>query len=160
MTKDKIQTKAQKMLKEMSIQQKLAQVIGMFGGGSVPSQMFHRFSNGLGEIAVVPGSREREENLALAEEEQAILQNHSGIPAIRHNEALTGQMTADSTIFPSAIGLAATWQPDIVERMADLIRRQMVAVGTRQALSPVMDVARDPRWGRVGETYGDRKSVV
>lgn len=155
MTKDKIQTKAQKMLKEMSIQQKLAQVIGMFGGGSVPSQMFHRFSNGLGEIAVVPGSREREENLALAEEEQAILQNHSGIPAIRHNEALTGQMTADSTIFPSAIGLAATWQPDIVERMADLIRRQMVAVGTRQALSPVMDVARDPRWGRVGETYGE-----
>lgn len=77
------------------------------------------------------------------------------LPPIRHNEALSGQMTMESTVFPSAIGLGATFDPDSVEEMADRIRLQMLVDGTRHALSPVMDVSRDPRWGRVGETYGE-----
>src|SRR5439155_581308 len=53
------------------------------------------------------------------------------------------------------IGLAATWSPDLVLEMADLIRRQMRRLGIRHALSPNMDIALDPRWGRVHETYGE-----
>src|SRR4029077_13622032 len=51
--------------------------------------------------------------------------------------------------------LAASWSPELVREMADVIRRQMRRVGVRQALAPVMDVALDPRWGRVHETYGE-----
>lgn len=83
-----------------------------------------------------------------------------GIPAIFHNEALNGVLAPDFTVFPTAIGLAAGWNPDAVEEMADLIRRQMRSVGLLQALSPVMDVARDARWGRVHETYGEDPYLV
>jgi beta-glucosidase-like glycosyl hydrolase len=78
-----------------------------------------------------------------------------GIPAIVHNEALCGFMYGPATSFPTAINLAATWQPELARGMADVARRQMLATGVRQALSPVLDVARDARWGRVHETYGE-----
>jgi beta-glucosidase len=78
-----------------------------------------------------------------------------GIPALFHAEALNGFVAGGHTVFPTATGLAATWSPDLVQEMADLIRRQMRRLGVRQALSPVMDVALDPRWGRVHETYGE-----
>ena len=78
-----------------------------------------------------------------------------GIPALIHQEALNGFMAGGHTVFPTGIGLAATFSPDLVEEMADLIRRQMRRLGFGQALSPVMDVALDPRWGRVHETYGE-----
>ena len=58
-------------------------------------------------------------------------------------------------VFPSGTGLAAGWSPDLVEEMAELIRRQMRRTGLFHALSPVLDVALDPRWGRVHETFGE-----
>jgi beta-xylosidase len=82
------------------------------------------------------------------------------IPAIFHNEAMSGVVAPHFTAFPTSIGLAATWDPAAVEEMADIIRRQMRAVGLLQALSPVMDVARDARWGRVSETYGEDPYLV
>lgn len=155
--KDRQQIKktAQEIIENLTDEQKLAQLTCMFCGNQIPSALLHRFVNGLGEIAVMPGDNDKAENAAAAREEQDIVKEHCGIPALRHNEAVTGLMTADGTVFPSAIGLGATWDPDIVEEMADIIRKQMVSTGMRQALSPVMDVARDPRWGRVGETYGE-----
>lgn len=78
-----------------------------------------------------------------------------GIPMLIHCEALNGLMSGGHMVFPTAIGLAATWSPDLVQQMSDLIRRQMLRLGLRQALSPNMDVAVDPRWGRVHETYGE-----
>ncbi|MEV7631840.1 glycoside hydrolase family 3 N-terminal domain-containing protein [Microbacterium sp. NPDC089318] len=78
-----------------------------------------------------------------------------GIPALIHTEALNGVMGGGHTVFPTAISLAATWSPDLVQEMADVIRTQMHRIGLRQALSPNMDIAVDPRWGRVHETYGE-----
>ncbi|MBP1823301.1 glycoside hydrolase family 3 C-terminal domain-containing protein [Mycobacterium sp. OAE908] len=78
-----------------------------------------------------------------------------GIPPLLHGEAVSGWTGHDGTIFPSAIGLGATWKPETIRSISSMARDQMLAVGVRQALSPVMDVARDPRWGRVGETYGE-----
>lgn len=83
-----------------------------------------------------------------------------GIPLLLHAEALNGFLAGGHMVFPTSTGLAATWSPDLVEEMADLIRRQMTRVGVRQALSPNMDVALDPRWGRVHESYGEDPYLV
>jgi beta-xylosidase len=82
------------------------------------------------------------------------------IPAIFHNEALNGVVAPHFSAFPTPIGLAATWNPAAVQEMADIMRRQMRATGMLHALAPVMDVARDARWGRVTETYGEDPYLV
>jgi beta-glucosidase len=155
MIKEERQEKAREILEHLTLEQKIAQIQCMFIGGRIPTALLHRFPNGLGEIATVTCANSKEENLAEAKETQNIIMNQCGIPALRHVEALSGVMVSDANIFPSAIGLGASWDPDMVQEMADIIRKQMVSIGMRQALSPVMDVARDPRWGRVGETYGE-----
>ncbi len=83
-----------------------------------------------------------------------------GIPAVFHNEALNGLTSPGHMVFPTGIALAASWSPDLVTEMTDLTRQQMVRLGVRQALSPVMDVSLDPRWGRVHETYGEDPYLV
>src|SRR5215831_16520897 len=82
------------------------------------------------------------------------------IPAIFHNEALNGVVAPHFSAFPTPIGLAATWDPTAVQEMADIMRRQMRVTGMLHALAPVMDVARDTRWGRVTETYGEDPYLV
>ncbi|WSQ15174.1 glycoside hydrolase family 3 C-terminal domain-containing protein [Streptomyces sp. NBC_01231] len=84
-----------------------------------------------------------------------ISRSRLGIPAIFHAEALSGFLAGGHMVFPSGTGLAAGWSPDLVEQMSDLIRRQMRRTGLTHALSPVLDVALDPRWGRVHETFGE-----
>lgn len=155
MEREKITRQAENILAKMTIQQKLGQITGMFGGGDMPVDVLNYMKDGVGALSFLPATSSKEENYELIQKEQEIVMKNCNIPVLRHNEALTGQMTADSTVFPSAIGLGATWDTEIVQDMADTIRKQMVAEGTRHALSPVMDVARDPRWGRVGETYGE-----
>ncbi|MCM3885589.1 glycoside hydrolase family 3 N-terminal domain-containing protein [Frankia sp. R82] len=78
-----------------------------------------------------------------------------GIPTLFQVEALSGVVTPRHPVFPTAIGLASTWSPELVRQMTDVIRRQMIRLGLRHALSPVLDIAFDPRWGRVHETYGE-----
>jgi beta-glucosidase len=82
-------------------------------------------------------------------------QTRLGIPAIVHEESTAGLCARDATQFPQAIGLASTWNPELIGAMARVIRDQMLAVGARQTLAPVLDIARDPRWGRTEETYGE-----
>ena len=83
-----------------------------------------------------------------------------GIPALVHEECLNGFMGRNATIFPQIIGMASTWEPGLVYGMTEVIRAQMLAVGVRQGLSPVLDVARDPRWGRVEETFGEDQYLI
>jgi beta-glucosidase len=78
-----------------------------------------------------------------------------GIPAIVHEESCAGYTARGATQFPQAIGLASTWEPELVEEVGSVIRTQMRAVGARQTLAPVLDIARDPRWGRCEETFGE-----
>ncbi|MBE0431568.1 MAG: beta-glucosidase, partial [Dehalococcoidia bacterium] len=83
-----------------------------------------------------------------------------GIPAMVHEECLSGFMARGAAVFPQMIGMASTWQPELLERMTDVIRGQMRAVGVHQGLSPVLDVSRDPRWGRVEETFGEDPYLI
>jgi beta-glucosidase-like glycosyl hydrolase len=83
-----------------------------------------------------------------------------GIPALVHEECLTGFTTFGATVYPAAIAWGATFDPGLVERMAAAIGRDMAAVGVHQGLSPVLDVVRDYRWGRVEETMGEDPYLV
>ena len=78
-----------------------------------------------------------------------------GIPVVFHEECLHGQAARDATNFPQPIGLGATFNPALVEQLFTMTAYEARARGTHQALTPVVDVARDPRWGRVEETYGE-----
>jgi beta-glucosidase len=83
-----------------------------------------------------------------------------GVPAIVHEECLTGFTTYTATIYPTSLAWAATFHPELVERMSAAIAADMRAVGVQQGLSPVMDVVRDYRWGRVEETMGEDPYLV
>ena len=91
---------------------------------------------------------------------QVIARSRLGIPAIEHEECLTGFTTYGATVYPAAIAWGATFDPDLVFEMANAIGSDMAAVGVHQGLSPLLDVVRDYRWGRVEETSGEDPYLV
>jgi beta-glucosidase len=83
-----------------------------------------------------------------------------GIPVLFHEEALHGIQGPEATSFPQAIALASSWNPDLVERVFTTVAAEVRSRGAQQVLAPVVDVARDPRWGRIEETYGEDPYLV
>ena len=83
-----------------------------------------------------------------------------GVPTIFMGEALHGFMAYGSTSFPQVLGLASTWDPELVQQAFNAAADEMAASGVRQAFTPVLDLARDPRWGRTEETYGEDPYLV
>jgi beta-glucosidase len=90
----------------------------------------------------------------------AVERTRLGIPILMHEEALHGYVARDATSFPQAIGLASSWDPELVTRVFSVAAREMRARGAYLALAPVVDVAKDPRWGRIEETYGEDPYLV
>lgn len=88
----------------------------------------------------------------LVNDDQRFAVEHSrlGIPALMNEESLHGACWGDATCFPQAIGLASTWNVALMGKVATAIARELRAVGVRQALAPVVNIARDSRWGRAG----------
>ncbi|WP_159613755.1 beta-glucosidase [Glutamicibacter sp. JC586] len=120
--------------------------------------------NGLGHITRAFGTvpvdpaqgRER-----LAElQEQVMAANRFGIPAIAHEECLTGFTALGATCYPASIAWGASFNPELIEAMAARIGADMKKLGVHQGLSPVLDVVRDYRWGRVEETIGEDPHLV
>jgi beta-glucosidase len=157
--------RADELLRQMTIEEKAMQLssvvpIALLGPeGPMRNQFDSLLGQGIGHIAGIGllGNKSPETIAKTVNAIQRYLLNETRlkIPTIFHNEALNGVVSPGFTAFPTAIALAATWDPEPVQEMADIMRRQMRAVGMLHALSPVMDVARDPRWGRVTETYGE-----
>src|SRR5512146_171499 len=83
-----------------------------------------------------------------------------GIPVVFHEECLHGHAAVDATQFSQPIGLGATFDPELVRRLFEMTAVEARARGTHQALTPVVDVAREPRWGRVEETFGEDPYLV
>jgi beta-glucosidase len=94
-----------------------------------------------------------------AAQKWAMEQTRLGIPLLMHDEALHGYVARDATCFPQAIALASTFDTDLTEKIFAVAAREMRARGSNLALAPVVDVARDPRWGRIEETYGEDPHV-
>ena len=121
-------------------------------------------ADGLGHLTRPFGTRPQtvaEGTARVVELQQRVVDaSRLGIPAIVHEECLTGFTTLGATVYPAAIAWAATWSPDLVEEMAAAIGSDLAAVGVHQGLSPVLDVVRDYRWGRVEETLGEDPYLV
>lgn len=131
-------------------------------GHAVPLEV--AAAHGLGQLTRIYGSRPVTvaDGAAQVIRQQEVVLAHSrlGIPAIVHEECLTGFTAYGATVYPAAIAWAATFDPALVERMAAAIGHDMAALGVHQGLSPVMDVVRDHRWGRVEETMGEDPFLV
>lgn len=78
-----------------------------------------------------------------------------GIPVLLHEESLHGYMATEATMFPQAIALAGSFDTDLMRRVQSVIARETRARGVPLVLSPVVDIVRDPRWGRIEETWGE-----
>jgi len=167
---DTAEQRAQDLLARMTVTEKALQVSSVMPmsvldrDGAVSAAFRASIREGIGHVAGIamfghksPVDQARVIN---AVQRHLVTGTRLGIPAIFHNEALNGVVAPGFTAFPTAIGLAASWDPKGVGQMADLVRRQMRSVGLRQALSPLFDVARDARWGRVHETYGEDPCLV
>lgn len=97
----------------------------------------------------------------LRQRQEAIIgANRFGIPAIAHEECLTGYTAYQATVYPTSLAWGATFDPELIEEMAAAIGRDLAATGVQQGLAPVLDVVSDPRWGRVEETIGEDPYVI
>jgi beta-glucosidase len=169
-SREEIQAKTTALLARMTLEEKVAQLQGCWihelqtQGVIDDAKIGTRLPHGIGQITRIGGAA------TYPPREAAGVYNHLqhylvektrlGIPAIDHEECCVGAMVPGASIFPQIIGLASTFQPDLARQMTTAIRSQMLAIGARQGLAPVLDVARDPRWGRVEETFGEDPTLV
>ncbi|MEY2451616.1 MAG: hypothetical protein QOD92_1190 [Acidimicrobiaceae bacterium] len=160
-----VEDRVHDLLGRMTLVEKVAQLGGVWitdvvsPDGFDESRAADRLGQGIGHITRIgasTGLRPVESaNLMNAVQRFVVEGTRLGIPVVVHEESTGGYCARDATVFPQAIGLAATWDPDLLEVVAAVVRDQLLAVGARHTLAPVLDIARDPRWGRVEETYGE-----
>ena len=153
------------LLGRMTVEEKIAQLGSIWAFEIVGDDGLDRgkldelLGAGLGEITRLAGSTNLQpaEVASTANEIQRYLVDRTrlGIPAIVHEECLHGLLAWAAPCFQQAIGAAASFDPELLGEVAATIRRRMLATGARHALGPVLDITRDPRWGRIEETYGE-----
>ena len=160
-----VEDRVSDLLARMTLEEKVAQLGSLWsfevvGIGTLDREAAGRLmGNGIGQITRLAGGTNLGacEVAALANDVQRYLLHETrlGIPAIVHEESLHGLVSRDAPCFQQSIGAAAAWDAGLVEAMSSTIRRRMLATGARHSLAPVLDVTRDPRWGRIEETYGE-----
>ncbi|WP_410578398.1 beta-glucosidase family protein [Amycolatopsis sp. lyj-108] len=166
------------LMDRMTLREKLAQLYGVWvgidsGGEMAPHQ--HDFADaeldwdelvrhGIGQLTRVYGTRPVDPVIgarSLARSQREIVgSSRFGIPALVHEETLTGLAAWQATVYPSPLCWGASFDPDLVYRMGARIGGTMRRLGVHQGLAPVLDVARDLRWGRVEETIGEDPQLV
>ena len=163
----------------MTLAEKIAQLgsawIGASGDGDGVAPMQDQFSeeqpsfdelvkNGLGQLTRVFGTRPVPADAGMRAlaglQSQIVAGSRLGIPAVAHEECLTGFAAWGATIFPIPPAWGASFDPALVAEMATSFGTTMRAVGIHQGLAPVLDVTRDPRWGRTEETIGEDPYLV
>jgi beta-glucosidase len=134
------------------------------GGELDAARIKTRLGHGIGQITRVAGASTLDPlSAAMAGnliQKFLLEETRLGIPAILHEESCSGAMILGGTMYPQMVGVASTFEPDLAETMTKAIRKQLLAIGARQALAPVLDVSRDPRWGRTEETFGEDPTLV
>jgi len=173
-----IDARVNDLLKRMTLEEKVAQLQTVWVGRQKLETENGAFTGehakdilglGIGQVArpaenkaVITPNKTPSQTLAFTNAVQKYLVENTrlGIPAIFHEEALHGHAGRNATSFPQAIGLASSWEPQLIEQVYTVAAQEMRAIGTHQALAPVLDVARDPRWGRIEETLGEDPYLV
>ncbi|MDN4609869.1 glycoside hydrolase family 3 N-terminal domain-containing protein [Arthrobacter burdickii] len=156
--------RAELLLSELSLDEKMAQVSCYFPTDITDTADFaERFPRGIGEVSAL------EARSALTLDDVAAFQRRiqleamkgsgHGIPAIFHMEGLCGAYLPGATSFPSGLGRAAGWNVDLERAVGEIVGKQERALGITHTLAPVLDVSRDPRMGRHGESYGEDPSL-
>ncbi|MFK3985195.1 glycoside hydrolase family 3 N-terminal domain-containing protein [Micromonospora sp. NPDC050397] len=167
------------LLGRLSLEEKVAQLYGVWVGADATGEDMaphqHEMVDeipdwreliraGLGQLTRPFGTAPVDPALgarALARmQAEIVAANRFGIPAIAHEECLSGFMTWGATVYPTPLAWGATFHPELVERMAGQIGAALRQVGVHQGLAPVLDVTRDPRWGRTEETIGEDPYLV
>jgi beta-glucosidase len=165
------------LLSRMTLDEKIAQLVGTWQTG-LPQNSNERFvddsgkflpdraavamKNGLGEMTRPSNHRGPREEANFTNAVQKWLKENTrlGIPVIFHEECLHGEVAPGGTSYPQAIALASTWDPALVHDVFTATAAEVRARGAQQCLAPVLDIARDPRWGRTEETYGEDPYLV
>jgi beta-xylosidase len=164
------------LLSRMTLEEKVAQLTSIWVGdpanvapmqgqmSAAPPPLAELIRHGLGQVTRVFGTRPLPPAMARStlRELQAQIAGASrfGIPAVAHEECLTGFATWTATVFPTPLAWDASFDPELVRDMAAAIGASMHAMGIHQGLAPVLDVARDMRWGRTEETIGEDPYLV
>lgn len=130
-----------------------------FTGSSDPETLKSMLSSGLGQVTRPLGTRsiDAAEGVRALNALQKFMveETRLGIPVMSHEECLSGLMIKGATLFPSSLSFGATFNPDLIEKVGAEIGREARAIGCHQGLAPVLDVARDARWGRTEESIGE-----
>ena len=158
------------IISQMTLDEKLAQlnsywIFELLTRGELDQGKFaSKLKHGIGQITRLAGGSTLDPLSAAKAgnrlQKFLVEETRLGIPAILHEECCCGAMVLGGTIFPQILGLAATFQPQLAREMTTAVRSQMLAIGARQGLAPVLDIARDPRWGRVEETFGEDPTLA
>jgi beta-xylosidase len=172
------ETRADALIAAMTLQEKVAQLFGVWVGASdeggevapfqhemeEPVDLGSLLPQGLGQLTRPFGTAPVDPALgalSLLRTQRAIIAaNRFGIPALAHEECLAGFAAWGATAYPVPLAWGATFDPELIAEMAGRIGRDMRAVGVHQGLAPVLDVVRDARWGRVEETVGEDPYLV
>jgi len=161
---------ADELLSQMTLDEKLAQIGSYWiwdlqtDGALDWEKAAVKLKYGIGQISRIAGASTLDPVSAAKASNRLqkflVKKTRLGIPAIIHEECCSGALMLGGTMYPQMLGLASTFQPELAEAMTTVIRKQLLAIGARQGLAPVLDVARDPRWGRVEETFGEDPTLV
>jgi beta-glucosidase len=153
------------LLGRMSVREKIAQLTGFWNsapaklvetGEFFSSEYYRRsFPDGVGSVGPSNIGLDLDVRYRNAVQRFLVEETRLGIPAFFHDEGCHGLMKPGATSFPNPLGLACSWDPDLLRAIYDVVAREMRARGGQHALAPVIDVARDPRWGRIEETFGE-----
>jgi beta-glucosidase len=177
-----IEARVDDLVSRMTLEEKVAQITTVWEGKVKifdanlqldPSKLSSTYPNGLGHFTrpsdakgpvsprVTPG-RDPRQTVALinALQKWATTQTRLGIPILFHEEGLHGYAAVGATSFPQSIAMASSFDPDMVRDVNTVIAREIRSRGVSLVLSPVVDIARDPRWGRIEETYGEDPYLV
>lgn len=161
------QERAAALLAELSLDEKMAQVNCIFPFGENFEDMEKIAEGtpfGIGEVSTLEMRRieSLEEAAQWQRSVQKIVMDNSPhhIPAIFHMEGLCGAFIQDTTSFPAGIGRGSSFDPELEEKIAEIVSRQEAACGITHVLAPVLDISRDSRMGRQGETYGEDPALA
>ncbi|MFC8126688.1 glycoside hydrolase family 3 N-terminal domain-containing protein [Streptomyces sp. NPDC057302] len=172
--------RAADLLARMTAQEKLAQLYSVWPGSDAQEEsadvaplqhevaqrvdMEELLPHGLGQVTRPFGTAPVEPGEGAARlaafQERVRAANRFALPAVAHEECLTGFTAWQAAVFPTPLAWGASFDPDLVGRMAESIGTSMRAVGVHQGLAPVLDVVRDPRWGRTEESIGEDPYLV